>query len=87
MITGFCGCCETCWKPDTWRTGYGTPRSPERRKAASLLRLAASLGDGLPVNLRDASTGIDTRNAGLLIQAVLHANGHRPAASLRQPRT
>jgi len=52
-----------------------------------ILRLAASLGDGLPVNLRDATTGIDTRNAGLLIQAVLHANGQRPAASLWQPRT
>ncbi|MGH3200265.1 MAG: NUDIX hydrolase [Streptosporangiaceae bacterium] len=48
-----------------------------------ILRLAASLGDGLPVNLRDSATGIDTRNAGLLSQAVLHANGHRPAASPR----
>jgi len=46
-----------------------------------ILRLAASLGDGLPVNLRDATTGIDTCNAGLLSQAVLHANGQRPAAS------
>ena len=48
-----------------------------------ILRLAASLGDGLPVNLRDATTGIDTRNAGLLSQAVLHANGQRPAARPR----
>ncbi len=48
-----------------------------------ILRLAASLGENLPVNLRDATTGIDTRNAGLLSQAVLHANGQRPAASPR----
>jgi ADP-ribose pyrophosphatase YjhB (NUDIX family) len=48
-----------------------------------ILRLAASLGDGLPVNLRDATTGIDTRNAELLSQAVLHANGQRPPASPR----
>jgi len=46
-----------------------------------ILRLAASLGEDLPVNLRDATTGIDTCNAGLLSQAVLHANGQRPAAS------
>ena len=26
-------CCATCSKPDTWRTGYGTQRSPALRKA------------------------------------------------------
>lgn len=43
-----------------------------------ILRLAASLGNGLPVNLRDATTGLDARNATLLTQAILHATGHRP---------
>jgi hypothetical protein len=35
-ITGSCGCCVTCWKPDTWRTGNGTLRSPVHRRAESL---------------------------------------------------
>lgn len=41
-----------------------------------MLRLAASLGDGPPVNLRDALTGIDHHGIQLVIQAVLHAAGH-----------
>jgi len=43
-----------------------------------MLRLAASLADGIPVNLRDALTGIDDRGIQLVIKAVLHASGHRP---------
>lgn len=43
-----------------------------------MLRLAASLAGGIPVNLRDALTGIDDHGIGLVIQAVLHASGHRP---------
>jgi hypothetical protein len=31
--TGSCGCCATCFRPDTWRTGSGTPRSAARRRA------------------------------------------------------
>ena len=40
-----------------------------------MLRLAASIAAGVPVNLSDALTGIDHRNARLLTTAVLHANG------------
>jgi hypothetical protein len=40
-----------------------------------MLRLAASLGDGIPVNLRDALTGIDGHGIQLVLQAVLHAAG------------
>lgn len=43
-----------------------------------ILRLAASIADGTPVDLRDALTGLDQHNADLLVQAVLHANGRRP---------
>jgi ADP-ribose pyrophosphatase YjhB (NUDIX family) len=43
-----------------------------------ILRLAASIADGIPVDLRDALTGLDQRNIDLLVQAVLHANGRRP---------
>ena len=42
-----------------------------------MLRLAASLADGTPVNLRDTLTGLDDRNIQLVITAVLHASGHR----------
>jgi ADP-ribose pyrophosphatase YjhB (NUDIX family) len=43
-----------------------------------MLRLAASLAAGIPVSLRDALTGIDGRGIQLVVQAVLHASGHRP---------
>lgn len=43
-----------------------------------MLRLAASLAAGIPVNLRDALTGIDDHGIQLVINAVLHASGHRP---------
>lgn len=43
-----------------------------------MLRLAASLAGGIPVNLRDALTGIDGRSIQLVVQAVQHAAGHRP---------
>jgi len=32
-IAGFWGSCVTCCKPDTWRIGNGTRRSPARRRA------------------------------------------------------
>jgi hypothetical protein len=44
-----------------------------------MLRLAASLAGGIPVNLRDALTGIDDRGIQLVIKAVLHASGRRPS--------
>jgi len=47
-----------------------------------MLRLAASLADGLPVNLRDALTGIDNRGIKLVIRAVLHASGQRPSQQI-----
>jgi len=40
-----------------------------------VLRLAASIADGIPVSLGDALTSIDRRNANLLAAAILHANG------------
>ena len=42
-----------------------------------VLRLAASLADGIPVDLRDAITGIDSDNITLMSKAILHASGHR----------
>ena len=43
-----------------------------------ILRLAASLANGIPVDLRDALSGLDDRNIELTITAVLHASGKRP---------
>ena len=42
-----------------------------------VLRLAASIAAGVPVDLREALTGLDEANSGLVAVAVLHAAGHR----------
>jgi len=42
-----------------------------------VLRIAASIAEGVPVDLREAATSLDERNAGLAAAAVLHAAGHR----------
>jgi ADP-ribose pyrophosphatase YjhB (NUDIX family) len=68
-------------------TTLDTGGLPCSRSEERILRLAASLGNGLPVNLRDATTDLDTRNAALLSQAILHATGHRPPAAAPNPLT
>jgi hypothetical protein len=40
-----------------------------------VLKLAASIAAGTPVSLSDALTGIDRRNASLVIKAIAHATG------------
>jgi hypothetical protein len=40
-----------------------------------ILTLAASIGEGFPVSLRDALPGLDNRNLKLLITAIRHAAG------------
>jgi hypothetical protein len=42
-----------------------------------MLRIAAGIAEGMPVDLREAVTGLDENNAGLAAAAVLHAAGHR----------
>jgi hypothetical protein len=42
-----------------------------------MLRLAASLIDGIPVSLHDTLTGLDDTNLNLVAASVLHAGGHR----------
>jgi hypothetical protein len=42
-----------------------------------VLRIAASIAGGVPVDLREAVTGLDADNAVLAAAAVLHAAGHR----------
>ncbi len=42
-----------------------------------MLRLAASLAKGIPVDLRDALTSLDADNIDLVARAVLHTSGRR----------
>lgn len=43
-----------------------------------LLRIAGSLAEGIPVDLRSAVTGLDSTNTALVASAIFHAAGHRP---------
>jgi hypothetical protein len=42
-----------------------------------MLKLTASLADGIAINLMDTITGIDDRNVQLLVKAIFHASGRR----------
>ena len=42
-----------------------------------VLRIATSIAGGVPVDLREAVTGLDGNNAMLAAAAVLHAAGYR----------
>jgi len=46
-----------------------------------ILMLSASLAASIPVDLRDAVTGIDDRNVQRLLTAIRHASGKRPENS------
>jgi len=52
-------------------------RLPCSSGEARILKIAASLAEGIPVNLRDALTGLDTTNIHLVATAVLHAGGKK----------
>ena len=43
-----------------------------------ILRLAASIAAGIPVDLNDALSGLDQASISLVVRAVRHANGQRP---------
>jgi hypothetical protein len=46
-----------------------------------ILLLSASLANGIPVDLRDAATGLDDSNIARLVTAIRHASGKRPGNS------
>jgi hypothetical protein len=46
-----------------------------------VLELSSSLAGGIPVDLRDAVTGLDDSNIARLVTAILHASGKRPESS------
>jgi hypothetical protein len=43
-----------------------------------ILRLAASLADGIPLDLQDAVSGLDDTNLQHVVTAIRHAAGRRP---------
>jgi 8-oxo-dGTP diphosphatase len=45
---------------------------------AQLLRIAGSMAEGIPLDLREALTVLDENNTRLLARAIFHAAGHRP---------
>ena len=60
---------------DTVITALDSGRLPSSGTEKRILRIAASLAIGHPVNLRDAIPGLDQRNIGLVVTAVRHAAG------------
>ena len=66
-------------------TALNSSRLPCSGGERRILQLSASLAGGIPVDLRDAVTGLDDRNTALLITAVRHAAGIRPNGQQRQP--
>jgi hypothetical protein len=57
----------------------GAGRLPCSGGEAQILRIAASIAEGVPVDLRDAVSGLDKASIVLVAQVVLHAAGHRDA--------
>jgi hypothetical protein len=58
-------------------TALDTGNLPCSGGEGRMLRLAASLADGIPVDLRDALTGLDADNINLVAKAVLYVSGRR----------
>jgi hypothetical protein len=56
--------------------GGGLPCS---RSEGCVLRIAASIAGGVLVDLGDCLSSLDETNVGLVVEAVLHANGRRGA--------
>jgi hypothetical protein len=64
-----------------WQAAIATldaGRLPCSGGESRILRVAASLAEGIPVDLRDMVTGIDSRNIDIVLTALLHASGRRP---------
>jgi len=65
-----------------WSAALGAVESKRMPCSASenqILRIAASIAEGIPVDLRDAVCGLDATNSVLVARALLHAAGHRNA--------
>jgi hypothetical protein len=59
-------------------TALGQGRLPCSSSEADILRIAASLGAGIPIRLRDVLGCLDHRNIALVTKAIALANGTWP---------
>jgi hypothetical protein len=66
------------WRAATRALDAG--RLPCSDSEAQVLRIAASLAEGIPVDLGEALGGLDEANVGLVAAAVVRANGRGDAA-------
>ncbi len=64
------------WAAAVAALGTSMPSSGGEQR---MLRITASMGGGIPVDLRDTLTGIDDQNVQLLLRTVRHASGKRPS--------
>lgn len=72
------------WRAATTALGQG--RLPASTSEAHILRIAASLGAGVPVRLREVLGCLDHRNIALVIKAIATANDTWPLPSPEDPR-
>ena len=56
-------------------TALNSGELPSSAGECRILRAAASIAAGIPVDLRDTATGLDNRNIQRLITAIDHASG------------
>jgi hypothetical protein len=56
-------------------------RLPCSSGECQVLRVAASIAEGVPIDLRDAVTCLDAVNSALVARAVLAAGGHHETAA------
>ncbi|ADB73456.1 hypothetical protein [Geodermatophilus obscurus] len=74
------------WARIEWvelEAGLAAGRLPGSREELAVLRVAASLADGRPVDLADVAVALDRRTLGLVLAALAHAVGshdHRAPA-------
>lgn len=52
-------------------------RLPCSSGEGQMLRIAGSLAEGIPIDLRDAISGLDHNNTAIVAHAIRHAAGHR----------
>jgi hypothetical protein len=52
-------------------------RLPCSSSEGQVLRIAASVSAGIPLDVREAVSGLDAANIVLVVEAILHAAGHR----------
>jgi hypothetical protein len=67
-----------------WRAAWAAVEDghlPCSRGEGQVLRVAASIAEGVPINLRDVATCLDAVNSALVARAVLTAGGHGEAAA------